>query len=184
MPAPFRTRRRVEFADTDMVGLIHFSNFFRYMEAAEVDFLQALGWSVSMDWEGQHVSFPRVSASCDFVSPARFLDVLDVIVTVRNLGRKSVTYGFEFFKGEELVARGQLTAVCCAMTPANRFARSRYRRPFVKCSNSSRPYNGLCRLLLSAPREWERCPCKSAIYARIFPSAVVRCPCCAISALS
>jgi acyl-CoA thioester hydrolase len=117
MPTPFRTKRRVEFADTDMVGLIHFSNFFRYMEAAEVDFLQALGWSVTMDWEGQRVSFPRVAASCDFLRPARFMDVLDIVVSVRNLGRKSVTYGFEFLKAAELVATGQITAVCCSMVP-------------------------------------------------------------------
>jgi YbgC/YbaW family acyl-CoA thioester hydrolase len=119
MPTPFRTRRRVEFADTDMAGLIHFSNFFRYMEAAEVDLLHSLGWSVTMDWEGHRISFPRVSASCDFLKPARFMDVLDISVTVQNLGRKSVTYGFEFSKGDTLVARGQITAVCCRLVPGD-----------------------------------------------------------------
>ena len=37
--------------------------------------------------------------------------------TVRNVGRKSVTYGFEFFKGAEVVARGAITAVCCRVGP-------------------------------------------------------------------
>ena len=35
MTNPFRTTRRVEFADTDMAGIVHFANFFRFMEAAE-----------------------------------------------------------------------------------------------------------------------------------------------------
>jgi YbgC/YbaW family acyl-CoA thioester hydrolase len=117
MPAPFRTTRRVEFADTDMVGLIHFANYFRYMEAAEVEFLRSLGFSVAMDTEHGHVGFPRVSASCDFIGPARFQDLLDVEVSVRRVGRTSVTYGFEFSKSGESVARGQITAVCCRMLP-------------------------------------------------------------------
>jgi YbgC/YbaW family acyl-CoA thioester hydrolase len=113
MTTPFRTRRRVEFADTDMAGIVHFANFFRYMEAAEVDFLQSLGLSVSMRSEAQHIGFPRVSASCDYVRPATFQDMLDITVRLQSLGRKSVTYAFEFAKAGELVARGQITAVCC-----------------------------------------------------------------------
>jgi YbgC/YbaW family acyl-CoA thioester hydrolase len=117
MPITYRTQRRVEFCDTDMAGLIHFANYFRYMESAEIAMLRSLGLSVTMSWEGEHISFPRVAASCDFVRPARFEDLLDIVVTVRNLGQKSVTYGFEFFKGEELVARGQISAVCCRLVP-------------------------------------------------------------------
>ena len=43
MADPFRTTRRVEFVDTDMAGIVHFSNFFRWMESAEVEFLRARG---------------------------------------------------------------------------------------------------------------------------------------------
>jgi acyl-CoA thioester hydrolase len=116
---PFRTSRRVEFADTDMAGIVHFSNFFRYMESAEVDFLRSLGLSVTLTWEGQPVSFPRVAASCDYIRPATFQDVLDVAVTVRRLGTKSITYGFDFFKKDELIARGQVSSVCCRVLPGH-----------------------------------------------------------------
>ena len=44
---PFTTTRRVEFGDTDMAGIMHFANFFRFMEAAEPDFLRSLGLSVA-----------------------------------------------------------------------------------------------------------------------------------------
>jgi acyl-CoA thioester hydrolase len=117
MATPFRTSRRIEFVDTDMAGIVHFSNFFRFMESAEVDFLYALGLSVSMRTEqGEWFGFPRVSASCDFLRPVRFMDIVDVTVQVEKLGHKSVKYHFEFFKGSELVARGQVTAVCCRTT--------------------------------------------------------------------
>jgi YbgC/YbaW family acyl-CoA thioester hydrolase len=118
MAIPFRTRRRVEFADTDMAGIIHFANFFRFMEAAEVDFLQSLGLSVTMRTEtGDRFGFPRVSASCDFIKPVTFLDLLDITVRVAKVGTKSVTYNFEFAKGSEIIARGQITAVCCRFVP-------------------------------------------------------------------
>jgi acyl-CoA thioester hydrolase len=121
MATPFRTTRRVDFADTDVAGIAHFSNFFRYMEAAEVAFLRDRGLSVQMVHEGQELGFPRVSASCDFMRPARFDDLLTITVRVENLGRKSVTYAFEFFHDEELLARGQVTSVCCRVNPDRSF---------------------------------------------------------------
>src|SRR6516162_8921063 len=106
MTVPFQTTRRIEFADTDMAGIVHFANFFRFMEAAEVEFLRSRGLSVAMVLEGERVSFPRVSASCDYLRPVSFEDVLDVAVRLHKIGRKSVTYAFEFSKGGEVVARG------------------------------------------------------------------------------
>ena len=112
----FRYRRRVEFADTDMAGIAHFSSFFCYMEAAEHAYLRACGLSVMQDWEGERLTFPRVAASCDFVSPARFEDVLEIAVAVERVGRTSVTYAFEVFKGPEVIAAGKITTVCCRVT--------------------------------------------------------------------
>jgi YbgC/YbaW family acyl-CoA thioester hydrolase len=115
MSTAFRTTRRVEFADTDMAGIAHFANFFRWMESAEVDFLRSRGISVAMRWEGQEIGFPRVSASCDFLRPITFPDEIEIAVSVVRVGRKSVTYGFEFFKDGQLSAKGQISAVCCRM---------------------------------------------------------------------
>ncbi len=117
---PFRTTRRVDFADTDLAGIVHFANFFRYMEAAEVAFLRARGLSVQMDWDGVPLGFPRVSASCDYVKPARFDEVLEIAVTVDRLGTKSVTYAFEFTRDGDVLARGKLTSVCCRLTAEGR----------------------------------------------------------------
>ncbi len=119
MSEPFRTTRRVEFADTDMAGIAHFANFFRWMESAEVDFLLSRGLNVELPWEGRRLGFPRVSASCDFAKPVTFMDTVEVVVRVERLGGKSVTYAFEFQKGGEPVARGRITSVCCLITPGH-----------------------------------------------------------------
>jgi YbgC/YbaW family acyl-CoA thioester hydrolase len=113
----FRTTRRVEFADTDMAGIIHFTAFFRFMEEAEHEFLRARGLSVVMEWEGQPIGFPRVSASCDFLSPALFEDVLDLDVRLARVGGKSLSYEIDISLKGRPVARGKLSAVCCKMLP-------------------------------------------------------------------
>jgi acyl-CoA thioester hydrolase len=120
LATPFRMNRIVEFGDTDMAGIVHFAEFFNYMEAAEHAFLRSLGISVVMDWEGTPVGMPRVSASCDYLSPARFADELEIRVLVRRLGRSSITYAFEVSKGEEALARGQVTAVFCHHVPGRK----------------------------------------------------------------
>jgi 4-hydroxybenzoyl-CoA thioesterase/acyl-CoA thioester hydrolase len=113
MPTPFHTTRFVEFADTDMAGIMHFSAFFRFMEAAEHALLRSLGLSVFSAVGGDVVTFPRVAASCEFHSPARCEEVLEIDVTVDRVGTKSVTYRFAFSHGDRDVATGTMTSVCC-----------------------------------------------------------------------
>ena len=115
-PAPasrFTARRRVEFVDTDLSGIVHFSRFFIFMETTEHLFLESLGLSVHQRSAGRVVSWPRVVASCEYLVPARFGDLLDVHLAVVRKGRCSLAYGFEFRRGGELLARGRTAAVCC-----------------------------------------------------------------------
>jgi len=112
----FRTVRRVEFGETDMAGIVHFSNFFRFMESAETAFLQSLGLSVTWLDGGVRYGFPRVSAACDYKHPARFEDALAIDVTVEKLGKKSVSYRFDFSVGETAIAVGRITSVYCRGT--------------------------------------------------------------------
>lgn len=109
----FRTRRRVEFADTDLAGLVHFARFFVFMETAEHELLRSLGGEVHRHWQGHEIGWPRVAASCRYLRAARFAEVLDIVVRVARKGNTSMTYAFRFERDGELVATGELTAVCC-----------------------------------------------------------------------
>ena len=110
----FTTTRRVDFGDTDMAGIMHFANFFRFMESAEIDFLHSVGLTVSWREGDVKRGFPRVSASCDFSKPALFEDVLTIAVTVEKLGAKSVSYRFDFSNQRgEAIAVGRITSVFC-----------------------------------------------------------------------
>jgi acyl-CoA thioester hydrolase len=116
------TTRRIEFGDTDMAGIVHFANFFRFMEAAETEYLRARGLTVSFRQDGTRVGFPRVSAACDYLKPARFEDVLDVLVTLERVGTKSVSYRFDFSRDGEAIAVGRITCVYCVEIPEHGLA--------------------------------------------------------------
>jgi YbgC/YbaW family acyl-CoA thioester hydrolase len=116
MAYEFKIVRRVEFSDTDMAGIVHYSNFFRYMEAAEHAFFRSLGFSVVTRQVDPPVGWPRVRAQCDYKEPLRFEDEFEVHMLVSEKRSKSLSYVFRFRKLDAAasveVARGSLTVVC------------------------------------------------------------------------
>lgn len=130
--AAFTTRRRVEFRDTDAAGIVHFSAFFLWMESAEHELLRQAG--VKVVERSDHdaapdappggspgvVSWPRVSAACDYTAAVRFGDEIDITVAVADIGRSSVTYAFTFAHAGQPVAAGRVVAVRCLMHPGRR----------------------------------------------------------------
>ena len=114
----FVTSRRVEFIDTDMAGIVHYTNFFRYMEQAEAEFFRSQGHLLaSPQPDGSSVGWPRVSVSCSFKAPAFFNEVIEIRVEVHRRGFKSLTLGFEFHRGETLLATGQMKTAYCRFRP-------------------------------------------------------------------
>jgi YbgC/YbaW family acyl-CoA thioester hydrolase len=105
-----------------MAGIVHFSNFFRYMEAAEHAFFRSLGFSIHTTDPGR-VGWPRVHASCEFRHPLRFEDSVEIRLLVREKREKSLVYSFIFRKLNETpaieVARGTLKVVCVKREAAN-----------------------------------------------------------------
>jgi YbgC/YbaW family acyl-CoA thioester hydrolase len=112
MPSEFRLTRTVEFAETDMAGIMHFANFFRWMEACETAFYRSLGLPLISFVPGRVVGWPRVSVSCDYRAPLRFNDEVEVRLFVKKVGPRSVAYVFQFRKAGVLCAQGEVTAVC------------------------------------------------------------------------
>src|SRR5215471_1189466 len=116
MPCEYRVVRRVEFSETDMAGIVHYSNFFRYMEVAEHEFFRSLGFSVVTSQVDPPVGWPRVHAECDYKQPLRFEDEVEIHMLVTEKKTKSLTYAFRFRKLNAdppvEVARGSLRVVC------------------------------------------------------------------------
>jgi YbgC/YbaW family acyl-CoA thioester hydrolase len=116
MAYEFKAQRRVEFSDTDMAGIMHYANFFRYMETAEHGFFRALGFSIVEKDRLPRIGWPRVHAACDYHKPLRFEDLVEIHLLVTEKHSKAIKYQFRFRRlngaEPEEVARGALTIVC------------------------------------------------------------------------
>jgi len=120
MAYEFKIRRVVEFNETDMACIVHYANYFHYMEAAEHAFFRSLGFSIWSQGLEPPVGWPRVHAECDFKSPLRFEDEVEVHLLVAEKKAKSLTYQFRFRKLNAKppveVGRGSVTTVCVTHT--------------------------------------------------------------------
>ena len=115
-PAPFhfRYRRLVEFADTDVAGIMHFSNFFRFVECAEHAFFRSLGFRVHTANGVEHNGWPRIEVSCKYFKPARFEQTLDVALRIEELRTTSLRYSFSIFGDDpdrSLLASGAFSII-------------------------------------------------------------------------
>ncbi len=120
MPSEFKHIRRIEFAETDMAGIVHFANFFRMMESTEHEFFRSLGFSIHSEEDGTTIGWPRVSVSCDYSRPLRFEDEVEIHLLVAEVRSRSIRYEFIFRKvadGLE-VARGTVATVCATVEKA------------------------------------------------------------------
>jgi len=112
--------RRVEFVETDMAGIVHFSRFYIWMEQIEHDFFRSIGLSIMQKLDdGTVIGWPRVSAQCRFESPARYDELVTACLTVQRIGVKSLTFDVVFRRGEKVLARGSMKKVCCRLRPGH-----------------------------------------------------------------
>lgn len=114
---PFRYRRRVQFYETDLAGIVHFSWYLRYVEEAEHAMWRAAGLSIQ---PADHaVGFPRVSASIDFQAPLRFEDEIEVRIEIEALRPRTIRYAATIWRGDTQVATAAMTAVCISKRPGD-----------------------------------------------------------------
>ena len=103
--------------DTDIAGIIHYTNYFRYMDEAETEFYRSVGLHKLKDSKREGVMCPRVSATCDFLRPATFGDELDVHSWISKKGRSSIVFQYCFKLDGQEVARGSVTAAFVSKGP-------------------------------------------------------------------
>jgi acyl-CoA thioester hydrolase len=92
--------------DTDASTKYHNTAPLRLMEEAEAALLDGVGLVKEVyGW------LPRAHVTVDYRRPVRFWDEVEVSVRVREVGRSSITYGFEIRRGGESCADGSVVAV-------------------------------------------------------------------------
>lgn len=110
MANEFKYHRRVQFADTDMAGIVHFSTLFRYLEEAEHAMWRAAGLTIAE--RGSDIGWPRLNAALEFRNPLRFEEEFEVWVRIAELKTRTLEYEFTIVRGQTVIAVGTMTSVC------------------------------------------------------------------------
>jgi YbgC/YbaW family acyl-CoA thioester hydrolase len=113
--AGFRYDRRVLFYETDLAGVVHFSNYFRYMEEAEHALWRAAG--LRIDRAGGDVGWPRVSAAFDYKNALFFEDAFTVVVRIAAVTRRTIQYSCIFTREHTPIGVGSMTTACVQRQP-------------------------------------------------------------------
>ena len=131
MAYEFKKQRFVEFAETDMAGILHFANYFRYMEETEHAFFRSLGLCVHEHSDTGVWGWARGRVDCTFREPLRYEDTVELHLLVRDKRTKTIEYDFVFRKvgpdgvaGVE-VARGSMTVICIGKAADGRLQATR-----------------------------------------------------------
>ncbi len=115
MAAEFSYIRRVQFAETDMAGIMHFANYFRLMEETEHAFFRSIGLGAHTTLGCRVIGWPRVITSCEYFAPLRFEDEIELRLRITDLSAGSMTYEVDFLLGGRRTARGRSKITCCAV---------------------------------------------------------------------
>jgi acyl-CoA thioester hydrolase len=115
MPSEFRYPRRVQFAETDLAGIVHFSTMFRYIEEAEHAMWRAAGLTIAE--RGSDLGWPRLNAALEFRNPLRFEDEFEVWVRIAALKTRTIEYEVTIVRGDTVIAVGTMAAVCVRKAP-------------------------------------------------------------------
>jgi len=102
---------RVIFGDTDQMGVVYYANYLRYFESSRSALLRSRGLSARELYD-QGVLFPVAEASCRYRRPARYEDLLDVDVTLSELGHVRIRFDYEVRRAGEVLADGHTVHAC------------------------------------------------------------------------
>ncbi len=108
---------QVRFGDVDRAGIVYYPRIFDYFhQVFEGFFEDCMGIPYPEVIGGRlRAGFPAVHYEVDFLSPLNYGDRLPVRLTVARIGRTSVTFRYEVFRGKKLLVRALGTTVCVDM---------------------------------------------------------------------
>ena len=103
---------RVRWSDLDVMGIVYFGRYVRFMEAAEAEFFRALGFSYAHLSDELGVWLARVRMEIDYRAPARLDDEVCCRAELRETGGSSLTFAFPIERAGTRLADGKLVLAC------------------------------------------------------------------------
>ena len=104
MKTEWSFKKRVVYHETDKMGIVHHSNYIRFMEEARTEYMRAKNVSY-VDIEAQGILIPVVDVSCKYKVSATFDDVLEIFTRLSFFnGIKMCFEYYMYFEGTDTLA--------------------------------------------------------------------------------
>lgn len=84
---------KVNYYETDKMGITHHSNYIRFMEEARVDFLSKIGYPFDKI-ESEGIVSPVIRLEYNYRKTTTFADVITIEVKVEKLTSVKLTFGY------------------------------------------------------------------------------------------
>ena len=92
-----KLKDRVRFVETDMMGVVHHANYFRWFEMGRVEYLRQAGVDLLELMEADYI-FPITDARCSYKKPARFADEIIICADMIELSRVKMVFSYKIKK--------------------------------------------------------------------------------------
>lgn len=96
---------KVNYYETDKMGITHHSNYIRFMEEARVDFMEQIGYGYDK-MEESGVGSPVIGIEANYKKTTTFPDVIEVSVRALKISAFKLTIGYEMNCKGEVVFTG------------------------------------------------------------------------------
>ncbi len=98
-------QHKVQYYETDKMGIVHHSNYIRWMEEARIDFLSRIGWDYKK-LEDIGVISPVTAVECKYKLTTAFSDLIDIAVQVAEFKGVKLKLKYEMKREDKVVCEG------------------------------------------------------------------------------
>ena len=112
MPSVFNWDVRVYYEDTDAGGIVYYANYLKFFERARTEWLRAIGVGQQELLEQHDALFVVKSVSADYHAPARLDDTVRLTLSIAKMGRASIVFLQQAWRGETLLNTAQVKIGC------------------------------------------------------------------------
>lgn len=104
-------KERVRFIETDMMGVVHHSNYLRWFEQGRVAYLRAAGVEILPLMQEEGIMVPIRDVYCKYINSARFDDEIIIHTTMQEFNRAKMVFGYRIERETDrlLLAEGRTT---------------------------------------------------------------------------
>ncbi len=112
MPSVFNWDVRVYYEDTDAGGIVYYANYLKFFERARTEWLRGIGVGQQELLEQHDALFVVKSVSADYHAPAKLDDTVRLTLSIAKMGRASIVFLQQAWRGETLLNTAQVKIGC------------------------------------------------------------------------